>query len=192
MTIEYDTDMNDIEAWHRYFVKLPQVAPALHLQSLATALASGAIVGALTLTTSKNVWAGVIAGGTIFLVVWPLMAVAVRVDTLRRARRAVVADTTSPALGHHTLRVAPDGVTETSSHHTLSVRWDAVARTDRTKDHYFILLRSLSAMIIPFRTFSSDAEKEGFVHLVEQLFSSHGASGTTAPSNQAMERTNGK
>jgi hypothetical protein len=44
MRIEYDTNIGDVDAWHRYFVKLPQVAPALRLQSLATALASAAII----------------------------------------------------------------------------------------------------------------------------------------------------
>ena len=178
MTIEYHTNIGDVDAWHRYFVKLPQVAPALRLQSLATALASAAIVGVLTLTTTKNVWAGGIVGGLIFIVVWPLMALAVRADTLNKARRAVMADTTSPALGHHTLEVTADGVTETGAHHTLSVRWHAVASTGRTKDHFFILLRSLSAMIIPFRIFPSDTAREEFIQYVEQLFSSHGTPST--------------
>lgn len=179
MTIEYDTNIGDVDAWHRYFVKLPQVVPTLRLQSLATALASATIVGVLTLTTTKNVWAAGIVGGLIFIVVWPLMALAVRADTLKKARRAVIADTTSPALGHHTLEVTSEGVTETCSHHTLSVRWDAVASTGRTKNHFFILLRSLSAMIIPFRIFPSESAREEFVQHVEQLLSAHRVSSDT-------------
>jgi YcxB-like protein len=178
VTIKYDTTIDDVEAWHRYYIRLPRMAHSIRLQSHAAAFSTGAIVAVLMLALSKDLAAAGIVGGLLFLVVWAFMGAAIRGTTLKRAKRAVVSDPSTPALGPHTLEITPTGVTETCSHHTLSVRWDAIESITSSEKHLFILLRGQSAMIIPFRSFSSDAARQEFVQRAQALFSSQ-----PAPSN---------
>ena len=119
-------------------------------------MSSGAIVFVLMLALSKDVTAASIVGGLIFLVVWALVGAAIRGEMLKRAKRAVAGDLTTPALGAHTLEITPSKITETCPHHKLSTGWDAAERvfpvghtpvratTWSQRDHY-------SYYRIPFR-----------------------------------------
>lgn len=171
MIIEYDTAIEDVDAWYRYYLKLPRVVRGVRLQSFATALSTGAIVAVLMLGLSKDLTAASIVGGLLFLVVWALTGAAIRGETLKRAKRAIVSDPTTPALGPHTLEITPAELIETCSYHKLSVRWDAVESVTPTEKYLFILLRGQSAITIPFRSFSSDAARQDFVQQVEGFFS---------------------
>ena len=133
------------------------------------ALTTGLVVGGLAYATSRSLIASLIIGGVLFLVIAALGVSALRHETLKTARNALDADPTNPALGHHTLEVTTESVTETCSHHTLSVQWHAVARAIRTDDHLFILLRSLAAIIVPLRSFVSQADRDTFIQRVFQL-----------------------
>jgi YcxB-like protein len=177
--IEYDTAIEDVDAWYRHYLKLPRVVRGVRLQSFAAALSTGTIVAVLMLALSKDIAAAGIVGGLLFVVVWALMGAAIRGETLKRAKRAVVSDPSTPALGPHILEVTPTELIETCSHHKLSVRWDVVESIGRTDKHLFLLLRGQSAMIIPFRSFSSDAARQDFVEQVERLFSVQPAAAAT-------------
>jgi hypothetical protein len=175
VTLQYDTTMHDVDAWYGQYLKLPQVASRLRGQSFYTALCTGAIGAVLMLALGKDLTAAGIAGALVFLVVWALMGAGIRGEILKRAKRAVVSDPTTPALGAHTLEITPTELIETCSHHKLSTRWDAVERLVQTDKHVFILLRGHTAVIVPVRIFSSEATRDDFVRRVEELISAHAA-----------------
>jgi hypothetical protein len=181
MTLRYETTMQDVDAWYRHYLKLPEVASRLRLQSLAAAMSSGAIVFVLMLALSKDVMAASIVGALIFLVVWGLMGAAIRGEALKRAKRAVAGDLTSPALGAHVLEITASEITETCPHHKLSTRWDAVEKLIESDTHLFVLLRGHSAVIIPAQAFSSQEARSVFTQEVRDHIS--------APSNVASNRT---
>lgn len=167
MKIEYETSLADVEAWHRESLKLPEVARAFRKQAFSAALTTGLLMGALFFGATKELVPSLIVGAFFLLLVWALVGGAIRHEALKRVRKAVEADPTSPALGPHSLEVTPEGITEVGEHYTLFVRWDAVAATVQTTDHIFILLRSLSAFIIPLRIFPSPEERASFIqHLL--------------------------
>jgi hypothetical protein len=171
--IEYETNYADVEAWNQRSLTLPEVKRAFRKRALSMALTTGLVVGGLAYGTSRSIAASAIIGGVLFLVIAALAGSALRHETLKTVRKALDADPTNPALGRHTLEVTPESVTETCSHHTLSVRWHAVASAIRTDDHLFILLRSLAAIIVPLRSFSSEADRDTFIQQVLQLAHSH-------------------
>jgi hypothetical protein len=127
----------------------------------------------LMLALSKNVMAAGIVGGLLFVVVWALMGRAIKGETLKRAKRAVADDPTSPALGAHMLEITPSEISETCPHHKLSVQWDAVQKLIQTETHVFVLLRGDTAMIIPISAFPSDTTRVEFVREVEGYISAH-------------------
>ena len=169
--------MRDVDAWYRCYLKLPDVASRLRVQSFATAIASGAIVFVLMLSLSKDVTASLIVGALIFLVVWILMGPAIRGETLKRAKRAVSGDLTSPALGAHILEISPSEVIETCEHHKLSTRWDAVEKLIQSDTHLFVLLRGHSAIIIPAAAFSSEEARSAFARDVQGYIAAHSNAG---------------
>ena len=167
--IEYETNYADVESWNQRSLMLPEVKRAIQKRALSMAVTTGLVVGGLAYGASRNIIAAVIIGGLLFLVIAALAGSALRHETLKNTRKALEADPTNPALGHHTLEVTPESITETCSHHALSVQWHAVANAIRTEDHLFILLRSLAAIIVPLRSFVSDIDRETFISHVLQF-----------------------
>jgi uncharacterized membrane protein len=176
--IEYDTTLEDVDAWHRQFLKLPRIATDLRHQSVYAAFVTGVLVIVITLASSRDLRLALIIGGLLFVVTWALFASTTRHVTLSRARRATAADPTSPALGHHILEISADSIIETCEHHKLSVRWDAVENVTSAEAYLFILLRTLSAIIVPLRSFSSDSERDAFIEQAHSFFSAHHAQST--------------
>ncbi len=136
-------------------------------------MSSGAIVFVLMLALSKDVTAASIVGGLIFLVVWALVGAAIRGEMLKRAKRAVAGDLTTPALGAHTLEITPSKITETCPHHKLSTGWDAAERVSQSDTHLFVLLRGLSAIIIPTTAFPSGEARSDFTREVQHYIAAH-------------------
>jgi YcxB-like protein len=189
--IEYDTTLEDVDAWHRQFLKLLRIAAGLRHQSVYAAFVTGVLVMVITLASSGDLRLALVIGGLLFVVTWALFASSTRPVTLSRARRATATDLTSPALGHHILEISADAVTETCEHQKLSVRWDAVEDVTRTNAYLFILLRNLSAIIVPLSSFSSDSERDAFIDLVRSFSQHIMHSLRTAPFNKSLQPTAG-
>jgi hypothetical protein len=60
------------------------------------------------------------------------------------------------------------GVTSESEVHTASYKWAAFLKSVETGDHFFLYVDRASALIIPKRSFASDAEKVEFGRLVRE------------------------
>jgi hypothetical protein len=164
--IEYETSLADVEAWHREYLKQPEVVRAFRIQAFWTAFTSGLVLGSLCYGTTKELIPSLIVGAFFLVLVWLLIGRAIRHDSLKSAKKAVEADQTSSAIGPHSLELTSEGITEVCQHHTLAVRWAAVATTVQTGDHFFIVLRSLSVFIIPLRSFSSPEDRASFIQRV--------------------------
>jgi hypothetical protein len=177
--INYETTRADVEAWSQYHVTLPEVTCAIRKSVLLMAFTTGSLVGWLAYGTTRDFPASAIVGASLFLVIWVLGGSALRHETLKRASKALEADPTNPAIGHHTLEVTPESVTETCPHHTLSIRWNAVSSAIRTEYHLFILLRSLGAVIVPLRSFASQGERDTFIQYVMQFAPAHASAPNT-------------
>jgi len=181
MKIEYETTPADAEAWQQHVLTLPASKRAIRRQVGSMAFTTGLLVGAMAYGSTRNLIAAFLVGGVLFLVIAALAGSALRDQILKNARRALAADPTNPALGYHTLEITPEAVTETSSHHVLSVRWDAVASAIRTENHLFIQLRSLAAIIVPLRSFSSTVDQDAFIRFVVEFVPSYTSPAATAP-----------
>ncbi|HEX8295251.1 MAG TPA: YcxB family protein [Chthoniobacteraceae bacterium] len=167
MKIEYETTLDDFTALARESLNFPQVAGAIRKQARSMALTTAFVAGGAAYLVTREWIAPTVIGGLLFLVIAALGGSALRHETVKNAREAVPADPTDPALGHHTLEVTPEAVTETSAHHTLSVRWEAVSRVIQTEDHLFIVLKTMAVIIVPLRSFPAKSARDAFT---EHLF----------------------
>ena len=176
MTIEYETTAADVEAWNQDSLARPEMKRIFRKRALSLAVFTGLVVGALSYGATTDITPSAITAGVLFIVIAAFGASALRHETLKALRKALDAEPTSPALGHHTLQVTPESVTEACPHHTLSVRWHAVSDALRTDEHLFILLRSLGAIIVPLRSFASQTDRDTFIQHVLQFTPTHAPS----------------
>lgn len=181
MRIEYDTTLDDLDAYCEHLTSSPQVRRAFWKRTAVVAVSLAATMFLLPLAYSRNVWvAGIISlvCALPFVLLYPSV---LRHETIAVARRQVGSDPAGPALGHHTLEVTADAVTEVCALHTLSIRWPGIRSITGTSNHIFIYLTNHSAIIVPLRSFDTPEAIEQFVDHLKN----------TAPSTVTIESKNG-
>ena len=176
MKIDYETSLADLDAYYRHLTSSPEVRRTYRKRAASVTISVGAVIFVLAATTSHNLTGATVAALAVATPVYLFYPSVLRHETTKASKQQVLADPASPALGPHTLEVTPDGVSETCSHQTLSVRWSAVRTIIPTADHLFIYLTSLSAIIIPLRSLSSETVANFRAHLIQ-----------TAPSDVSRE-----
>jgi len=69
-------------------------------------------------------------------------------------------------LGHHDYRIDESGIHESTAHTESLTHWPAVRSLKETNAHFFIMLDTCVAHIVPKRSFPDPAEMDAFRHLV--------------------------
>ncbi len=80
-------------------------------------------------------------------------------------------------LAEHTLTLEPDFITAESQSSRSELKWDAVQKIRRTPSHLFIYLSQHGAIVIPNRTFNSDADKNEFWQYCQTKIKQHNSTG---------------
>lgn len=158
VTHQYETTLEDLAAWHAKYVQQPAWVQKFKWDGLLTAVGGGLAVTVLILLTGGNRLLAPVLGGSATLIFWPLAGGLLRMGAMRYLRRTAAKNSKPPALGDHTLEVSSEGLTETSGSFSISVRWDAVAEITHTDDHLFIILNTLGTIVVPFRSFATQAQ----------------------------------
>jgi hypothetical protein len=169
MTIEYETTLDDLDAYYRLVMASAQFRRAFRKRTGILTLSVAVIMFMLVQASSRNVTAAIIVAFVCALPVFFLYPSVLRHETTAASKRSIMADPATPALGHHTLEITSERVSETCSHQTLSVGWTAVRSVVRTAHHFFICLTNLSAFIIPLRSFTSPQAAQDFQDYLSQV-----------------------
>lgn len=71
-------------------------------------------------------------------------------------------------LGSREVFLEDEGIRQRSAHHQSVFQWSLVRSIAITEQHVFVMLDSIAGLILPRRSFSSDAERESFVSELER------------------------
>lgn len=74
-------------------------------------------------------------------------------------------------LGQHVFIANEDGFIEKNSVGESKVSWSSIEKVEENEDYYFLFLSTMSANIIPKRSFSNDASQEDFKRMVDKATS---------------------
>jgi hypothetical protein len=74
--------------------------------------------------------------------------------------------------GMHTLTIGPEDIAAVSDNVDARLNWGGVEKLESDKEHFYIYLSAVSALIIPKRAFADENEFQKFIAAVQAYYSS--------------------
>jgi hypothetical protein len=154
MHVEYEMSDDDLRALGRWVIRSGPYQRRAMRKSVAVVALCGLLLG---LPFGA---AAAVASPAVFVGLALLLARALsgrQVLNVNRAGRGVATS------GRIVVEVTPDGVVERTPAGHSFVRWYALESVGSARDHLFMLISSVAAVIVPRRAFASDDEWRRFV-----------------------------
>lgn len=163
MKIHCDITLDDYKAFLKYVLAKALKSRAYKTQWLLIVFAFPIILGVVAgnVAPAKNDSAlrmlliGFAFGVAIFY--------ALAISLARIQRRRLVPSPDGYVLGPLDVEILDEGIRLTSQRHESLFHWTLVSGPEITKDHIFIMLEPIAGIIIPLRSFKSDADREQFL-----------------------------
>ena len=73
-------------------------------------------------------------------------------------------------IGKHKYSITREGVHDVTDVDETTIKWDAIENIAQTKNHMFLVIRPMTALIIPRKDFSSDSAFNQLVKDTNDLF----------------------
>lgn len=70
-------------------------------------------------------------------------------------------------LGPQEVGIETEGIRVKSEHHDALFRWPLIGPPETTEEHVFIMMDRIGGIIVPRRSFSSEAEWNGFIEAIQ-------------------------
>ncbi len=155
MTINTEITQKDWKAFGRFLIRRSRKrwTPGYYLICFGLVIATG-----LFLSTPGTDLASFFAGGAAGLI-WLISA---------SITRQLGPTEDGTVLGPKQIEVTEEGIRWIGKYHESAFSWEAVRAVEVTDKHVFVLLERISGIIVPRRSFTSDAEREEFVSEVRR------------------------
>lgn len=90
-------------------------------------------------------------------------------DAMKRISKMLDESSNKDLLGKHNTIINEEGLTEKSENGENKINWNGVLRIVSTENHFFIYISSISAFIVPKRSFNSQSDQKTFYNFVKSM-----------------------
>ena len=168
MDIQYELTVDDYVAFADYHHAHSSITGGTVRRSrygIAVAWVVVALLDAATngLGIDTVIWA---SGALLWFALWPLVH---RRLVRRNMHRFATQGLTRGSIGHHTLSLATDGLTDRTSFSEYRTFWQGIDRIATTSTHLYVYVGPNAAHVIPRRAFTNAGAETAFLNAVEHL-----------------------
>lgn len=161
MTVHTEITQADWTAFVRFVIRSLSQASGGKIGRWLIAIGVGAAVGLTFSLTGIGLHVPSLLVGALAGTLW--IVVISRLQT-----RQVIPAADGYILGPRQVVLTDAGLRETSKRHETFFHWHAVRGAQITDEHVFVMVDSTAAIIVPRRSFPSDAEQELFVAEIQR------------------------
>jgi hypothetical protein len=182
INIDCEVTVNDVVAWNDYhwqknsnrqltlrllrFVFLPVFALLFILGILMFSSYIITGTGSFDLFIFPIIMGGC---GILYCLFWPK----IKSDMNRNRLIKTYSQGKNGVVGQHKYSITQGGVHDITAVDVTTIKWDAIENIVQTKTHMFIVVRPLTALIVPRSGFSNDSAFSQFVEDTKYLFNKY-------------------
>ncbi len=156
MTVQTDITTNDLKVFGQHVSTGADGGRLMYTLLIGSGVAVGVILGVTLAVTGVRLQVASLMAGLLAGAFWLTLF-----SRLYMRKMGPAAD--SYVLGPRAVSTTDDGIIEKSQKHEALFRWSSIRSVDSTKEHIFVMLERNAGIIVPFRAFSSDAERDHFL-----------------------------
>ena len=168
MRVSFEITLDDIHAFNAHYAQsslLPRRSRRMVRAALTLTLVCLLFALGMAIRAPIAFW---ILGALILIGWWKIYPRRIEAITRQSTQRLYAEGKNAGMLGPHTVELGEEWLTESSSEREVRTRWRAAERVAVTDTHVFLYVTGFSAVIVPVRAFSSEAERAAFVALANQ------------------------
>ena len=168
MKIQFENTLEDVIAFSQHFNK---TSPSMRRRRLITLLYFP-ILWFLIMVLPY------ISGNliTIYIIIWIVVSLVwilfmsyfSKKSITRNVRKLYSEGENKGTIGKHTMVVNPDSLVDITEYGEFSIKWNAINKIESDENYIFIYISSVSAHVIPKKSFVSDLEIENFISEVQK------------------------
>ena len=163
MELEYELTLDDYVTFNKYHIRHSPSCRRSYRWNLVVLIALG-----LLLIVLYGAFFGTPVGTVLSCIIyvplgWLLWRLSYRVTVARRLQRALREGENRDLAGTHVLVIHDEGITTTGQMGETKLKWAVVEKTVEDKEHVYIYVSAVSALVIPKRAFQDEQHMRAFL-----------------------------